>query len=260
VTKERIEFMSGQVPCAGYLILPDPETDAHERLPSIILAHGFSGTMDWLIPHAERFASAGFAAVIFDYRGFGESQVEPRQVVDVSGQHQDIRAAVAWVRGREDSSSWRTRSSGLGLREAQRLADHLQEFEGDARLITQFAEGRTREPAEPVEHARIQEGEGDGSITDGRGHPRKRHAGPLQALDPPRPAGVARRECVPRAGPQDPDLDQPVDVLRGHPGLLGRLLERVPAHDKAIVASGRNSQMVTVSAGRTLNPPLAAGG
>jgi uncharacterized protein len=67
-----------------------------------ILAHGFSGTMDRLVPHAERFAADSIAALVFDYRGFGESGGEPRQVVDLPAQHQDIRAAIAWVRGRDD--------------------------------------------------------------------------------------------------------------------------------------------------------------
>jgi uncharacterized protein len=115
VRRERVEFMSGKVPCAGYLFRPDPEMDPHERLPSIILAHGVSGTMDRLIPHAERFASAGFAALVFDYRGFGESGGEPRQVVDISDHHQDIRAAVAWVRGREDLDSDRVALWGSSL-------------------------------------------------------------------------------------------------------------------------------------------------
>jgi alpha-beta hydrolase superfamily lysophospholipase len=58
--------------------------------------------MDRLVPHAERFAAGGIAALIFDYRGFGESGGEPRQVVDLPSQHDDIRAAVAYLRGRSD--------------------------------------------------------------------------------------------------------------------------------------------------------------
>jgi uncharacterized protein len=87
---------------AGYLILPDTHRAAGERLPCVVLAHGFSGTMDRLVPHAERFAAGGIAALVFDYRGFGESGGEPRQVVDLPSQHDDIRAAVTWVRGRGD--------------------------------------------------------------------------------------------------------------------------------------------------------------
>jgi hypothetical protein len=64
----------------------------------VILAHGFSGTMDRLFVHAERIAAAGLAALVFDYRSFGESGGQPRQLVDLERQRQDIRAAVAWAR------------------------------------------------------------------------------------------------------------------------------------------------------------------
>jgi uncharacterized protein len=100
--REKVAFVSGAVSCAGYLFLPEPQAGTGERLPVVILAHGFSGTMDRLLPHAERFAAGGIAALVFDYRGFGESGGHPRQVVDLPGQHQDLRAAIAWVRGRND--------------------------------------------------------------------------------------------------------------------------------------------------------------
>jgi dienelactone hydrolase len=94
--REKVSFASGTVSCAGYLFFPEPQPDADERLPCVVLAHGYSGTMDRLVPHAERFAAGGIAALVFDYRSFGESGGQPRQVVDLPGQHEDIRAAIAW--------------------------------------------------------------------------------------------------------------------------------------------------------------------
>lgn len=102
MTREKVSFPSGAVGCAGYLFAPEPRAGTGECLPVVILAHGFSGTMDRLVPHAERFAADGIAALVFDYRGFGESGGQPRQVVDLPSQHQDLRAAIAWARGRED--------------------------------------------------------------------------------------------------------------------------------------------------------------
>jgi uncharacterized protein len=102
VRREKVSFASGTAPVAGYLFLPEPRAGADARLATVILAHGFSGTMDRLVPYAERFAASGIAALVFDYRSFGESGGEPRQLVDIPGQHEDIRAAVAWVRGRAD--------------------------------------------------------------------------------------------------------------------------------------------------------------
>jgi len=94
--KSRIVFLSSDVECAGYLYEPIGGSD---KLPCIILATGFSGTMDWLLPtYAEKFAEAGFAAFIFDYRYFGESGGKPRQLVDIHKQRDDIRAAITFVR------------------------------------------------------------------------------------------------------------------------------------------------------------------
>ena len=73
VRQEKVSFPSGTVPVAGYLFLPEPRAGADARLPTVILAHGFSGTMDRLAPYAERFAASGIAALVFDYRSFGES-------------------------------------------------------------------------------------------------------------------------------------------------------------------------------------------
>jgi uncharacterized protein len=100
--RQKVSFPSGTASCAGYLLRPESRADTGSRLPCVVLAHGFSGTMDRLLPHAERFAAGGIAALVFDYRSFGESGGEPRQVVDIPGQHQDIRAAVAWARERDD--------------------------------------------------------------------------------------------------------------------------------------------------------------
>ncbi len=44
------------------------------------------------------FADAGFVVVVFDYRYFGSSTGEPRQLLDIARQHDDYRAVVAWTR------------------------------------------------------------------------------------------------------------------------------------------------------------------
>jgi fermentation-respiration switch protein FrsA (DUF1100 family) len=65
----------------------------------VVLAHGFAGTVDsGLLPYAERFAAAGFDALAFDYRHFGESDGKPRQLVSIRGQHEDYAAAIGMAR------------------------------------------------------------------------------------------------------------------------------------------------------------------
>lgn len=59
------------------------------------MAHGFGATRDAsLEPYAERFAAAGMHVLLFDYRHFGASEGEPRQVLSVRRQLQDYAAAV----------------------------------------------------------------------------------------------------------------------------------------------------------------------
>ena len=67
--------------------------------PCVVMAHGLGGTKDsGLEPYAERFAEAGADVVLFDYRGFGTSDGEPRQVVDHRRHREDYHAAVAHAR------------------------------------------------------------------------------------------------------------------------------------------------------------------
>jgi len=90
-----VRFDSGGTSCAAWLYRPD---GGRSRAPCVILAHGFSGVRDQrLDAFAERFAEAGIAALAFDYRHFGDSGGEPRQLVDLGRQLEDWRAAVAFA-------------------------------------------------------------------------------------------------------------------------------------------------------------------
>lgn len=52
--------------------------------------------------YAERFRAAGYACLVFDYRYFGASGGEPRQLLDIESQLQDWASAIAHVRSRSD--------------------------------------------------------------------------------------------------------------------------------------------------------------
>ncbi|HEY9313758.1 MAG TPA: alpha/beta fold hydrolase [Williamsia sp.] len=63
--------------------------------PGVVMAHGFAGTKDCgLQSFAEKLAAAGLDVLAFDYRGFGASAGEPRQVISLTGQVEDYRAAL----------------------------------------------------------------------------------------------------------------------------------------------------------------------
>ena len=78
---------------AAYFYPPDNPTG--ERVPCVVMAHGFGATRDAsLEPYALRFAAAGMHVLLFDYRHFGASDGEPRQLVSARRQLQDYSAAV----------------------------------------------------------------------------------------------------------------------------------------------------------------------
>jgi uncharacterized protein len=68
--------------------------------PCVVMGHGFGATRDsGLLPFAERFAAAGADVLLFDYRGYGTSDGEPRQDVAHRRHRADYRAAIAHARG-----------------------------------------------------------------------------------------------------------------------------------------------------------------
>lgn len=91
-----VSFSSDGTDCAAWLYRPEGD----ERLPLVVMAHGFSATRELrLDAYAERFAAAGLGVLLFDYRHFGASAGEPRQLVNIAQQHADYNAAIAYARG-----------------------------------------------------------------------------------------------------------------------------------------------------------------
>jgi pimeloyl-ACP methyl ester carboxylesterase len=97
----QLEFWSAGVRCLATHLPGEGEEflGADGRRPCVVLAHGFSGTVDsGLLPYVERFAAAGLDALAFDYRHFGASEGEPRQLLSIRRQHEDYAAAIALAR------------------------------------------------------------------------------------------------------------------------------------------------------------------
>ena len=64
---------------------------------------------------AERFADAGLAALVFDYRHFGASDGEPRRLLSIRRQHDDWRAAIVHARATEGIDPDRINMLTFGL-------------------------------------------------------------------------------------------------------------------------------------------------
>lgn len=92
-TRENVSFRSGADRISAWLYRPE-ESDPGGA-PLLVMAHGLGAVRTMrLDAYAERFAAAGYACLVFDYRNFGDSDGAPRQLLDVGMQLADWSAAV----------------------------------------------------------------------------------------------------------------------------------------------------------------------
>ncbi len=78
--------------------------DVHEgRLRTIVQGPGWLGLKDarLYVRYHEALTAAGFGVLIFDYRGFGDSEGDPR-LLSMQGQLRDLINAVAYLTTRDD--------------------------------------------------------------------------------------------------------------------------------------------------------------
>jgi len=96
-SKKDVSFKVKGTALHAWLYLPE---NSSVPIPCIIMGHGFGGTKDaGLESYAVRFAETGFAVLIFDYRHFGESDGEPRQLIWIPHQLEDWAGAIKCARG-----------------------------------------------------------------------------------------------------------------------------------------------------------------
>lgn len=102
-----VHFSSGQDRCHAWLYLPLPSQEGSPP-PIIVMAHGLGAVKALrLAAFAERFQAAGYACLVFDYRHFGDSEGEPRELLSIRRQRADWRAAVAFARSLPEVDSSR---------------------------------------------------------------------------------------------------------------------------------------------------------
>lgn len=94
MTRTDIHAPSGEGFCAAWLYQPTPPRQEGTSRPVIV-----GGVKEMrLDAFADRFTAMGDACLVFDYRHFGESSGEPRQLLDIDEQLQDWESAVAYAR------------------------------------------------------------------------------------------------------------------------------------------------------------------
>lgn len=95
VTRTDVRFKSGDDECGAWLYRPAGDGP----FPVVVLCHGLGAVREMgFDAYAQRFSQAGIAALCFTYRNFGDSGGEPRQLLDIGMQHDDIEAAIKYVK------------------------------------------------------------------------------------------------------------------------------------------------------------------
>ncbi len=115
IEREDSDFTSNGTRCAGWLYRPENVDEELADVPVVVMAHGFGGERSFRLPaYAERFAERGIAVFVFDYRGFGDSEGEPRQLISPKRHVQDWLAAVEHVEsvGFDSIALWGSSFSG----------------------------------------------------------------------------------------------------------------------------------------------------
>lgn len=92
--QRQVQFASGGQRLAGVVYVPDGEG---ERNAGIVLCQGYTGTKEMFLPVlAHAFCEEGYSSLIFDYRGWGESDGERGRLFPLE-QVEDIRSALTFL-------------------------------------------------------------------------------------------------------------------------------------------------------------------
>lgn len=111
-SRETVRFPSADGTCVGDLLLPGERPEGQPRgggatregagpegLPTVVMAAGIGAERSFgLAPFAERFVARGLAALVFDFRTFGDSPGQPRNLVSPPRHVDDYLAALDFVR------------------------------------------------------------------------------------------------------------------------------------------------------------------
>jgi dienelactone hydrolase len=127
-----------------------PEGDGPH--PAVVMAHGFAAVKaGGLEPFAEAFRRQGLAAIPFDYRHWGGSSGEPRDVTSVPAQRADYRTVIDWAIAQPNIDEervfvWGTSFSGLHAVELAATDDRLRGAIAQNPLVDGLAGTRNSRP------------------------------------------------------------------------------------------------------------------
>lgn len=106
--RQDINFNAEGVTLRGWLYTPNSKKPTN-GYPVIVMAGGYATTKEFYTDDfASKFASNGFAVLLYDHRGFGQSGGLPRYNVDPWVQIADYRNAITYASSLEivNPKSW----------------------------------------------------------------------------------------------------------------------------------------------------------
>ena len=114
MTSEQVRFYSHGDALAGTLLLPD-RASAESPVAAVVQGPGWLGLRDAKLyqPYHDALLAAGIAVLVFDYRGFGDSEGDATYL-DPRGQVEDYRSAATYLQTRDDIDGRRLGAFGSG--------------------------------------------------------------------------------------------------------------------------------------------------
>lgn len=114
MTLEQVRFFSHGEAVAGTLTLPDGAS-AERPVPAVVQGPGWLGLRDAKLyqPYHAALLATGLAVLVFDYRGFGDSDGDATYL-DPRTQVEDYRSAATYLETRPDIDSNRLGAFGSG--------------------------------------------------------------------------------------------------------------------------------------------------
>lgn len=111
--KKNVTFESENQTLVGNLYLPDDYRDG-QKLPGVVVAGAWTTVKEQMpTTYAIELADKGYAALVFDFRGWGESEGSIKYLEDPKRKTEDINAAVNYLVTRPEVDA--DKASGLGI-------------------------------------------------------------------------------------------------------------------------------------------------
>lgn len=95
MSQQNIEFDAEGTTLRGWFF---PAVGTSDQAPTVVMAHGFTAVKEMeLDRYAEVFSANGINVLVYDNRGFGDSDGTPRQEIDPWAQIRDYRHAITYA-------------------------------------------------------------------------------------------------------------------------------------------------------------------